>query len=178
MLSDFPQLLSSHSEIVSNVLWKFLQLRGYVNKDHQLTVWGQALEKALSSSDPSHDLEEPIFVAVEMLRFGVLNARDLFPNFSGGPTRGSDEDKKFISLVSRVACIGKIRHKAIGYSGPLSRQILCFRSLVYSVRSSLRDLIEVILTTMLLNGEVNRERDDWTELSLRYVPVICYRWQN
>lgn len=72
-------------------------------------------------------------------------------------------------LISRVACIGKLQHKSIGYSGPLSRQMLCYRSLISEVRSTLRNLIEVVLAGMLLNGDVERERKDWTEMSIKYV---------
>lgn len=79
----------------------------------------------------------------------------------------ADEEKTFNLLVSRVACIGKIRHKPIGYSGPLSRQLLSFRSLIGAIRSSLRDLIEVVLASLLLNGEADRDRSDWTDLGLR-----------
>jgi hypothetical protein len=174
------------------VFWRFLQLRGYINEKHQLTTWGQALEATLSSLDPSENLEEPAFIGIELLRLGILNAKDWFANISGGPMRGSggissqgkvpfifsrrlshlaDEEKTFNLLVSRVACIGKIRHKSIGYSGPLSRQLLSFRSLVCAVRSSLRDLIEVVLASLLLNGEADRDRSDWTELGLRQ--VLC-----
>lgn len=75
-------------------------------------------------------------------------------------------------LISRVACTGKLRHKSIGYSGPLSRELLCYHSLIYEVRSVLRDQIEVVLAGMLLSGNVNRERNDWTELSVKYVLLI------
>jgi hypothetical protein len=78
-----------------------------------------------------------------------------------------EEDKSNNLLVSRVACFGKLRHKPIGYSGPLSRQLLSFRSLVYIVRCTLRDLIEVVLAGLLLSGEADRDRSDWTDLSSR-----------
>jgi hypothetical protein len=70
-------------------------------------------------------------------------------------------------LISRVACIGKLKHKAIGYSGPLSRQLLSFRSLISAVRTALRDLIEVVLASMLLSGDVDRDFDGLTEISLK-----------
>ncbi|KAL2361646.1 hypothetical protein RJZ56_005463 [Blastomyces dermatitidis] len=162
---DAPPL-SSKTEILANVMWRLLQLRGYVNDKHRLTQWGQALEVAMSSLDPAENLEEPTFIAVELLRLGVLSSKDWFANISGGPMRGTDEEKKFNLLVSQVACIGKIRHKSIGYSGPLSRQLLSFRSLICAVRSSLRDLVEVVLASLLLNGEADRDRDDWTDLGL------------
>lgn len=80
-----------------------------------------------------------------------------------------EEDKTFNMLVSRVACIGKLQHKNIGYSGPLSRQLLCYRSLVSEVRSALRNLVEVTLASLLLSGEADRDRNDWSELGLKYV---------
>ncbi|KMP08855.1 hypothetical protein CIRG_08536 [Coccidioides immitis RMSCC 2394] len=162
---DAPPL-SSKSEILANVTWRFLQLRGYIDEKHQLTTWGKALEAALSSLNPSENLEEPAFLAVEMLRLGILNSKDVFANISGGPMRGTAEEKSFNLLVSRVACFGKIRHKSIGYSGPLSRQLLSFHSLIYAIRSTLRDLIEVILAGLLLSGEACRDRSDLSSLSL------------
>lgn len=70
-------------------------------------------------------------------------------------------------LISRVACIGKLRHKDIGYSGPLSRQLLSYRSLITEVRTTLRNLIEIVLVGLLLSGDANRDRSDWPELGIR-----------
>lgn len=71
-------------------------------------------------------------------------------------------------LVSRVACLGKIRHQPRGYSGPLSRHLLAYHSLTSMLHASLRDLLEMSLGTMLLEGQVDRNRDDWMDLSLGY----------
>lgn len=38
--------------------------------------------------------------------------------------------------------------------------------MVSAVRSGLRDLVEVVLTTMLLNGDIDRDRRDWIDLGL------------
>jgi hypothetical protein len=78
-----------------------------------------------------------------------------------------DEDKSFNMLISRVACIGKLRHKNIGYSGPLSRQLLSYRSLITEVRTTLRNLIEIVLVGLLLSGDATRDRNDWSELGIR-----------
>lgn len=71
-------------------------------------------------------------------------------------------------LISRVACIAKLQHKPIGYSGPLSRQLLCYRSLISEVRAALRNLIEVVLAGLLLSGDAERDRKDWAELGIKY----------
>ncbi|KAJ5719420.1 hypothetical protein N7493_007875 [Penicillium malachiteum] len=164
-------VLSSQEDILSNVIWRFLQLRGYVDDKHKLTVWGKCLEQALSSVDPADNLEDAIFIAIEMLRFDLLNTKNWFSHVSGGPMRGSDDDKTFNMLISRVACIAKLQHKSIGYSGPLSRQLLCYRALISEVRSALRNLIEVVLTGLFLSGDADRDRKDWTEMSIK-LPFI------
>ena len=71
-------------------------------------------------------------------------------------------------LVSRVACLGKIRHQPIGYSGPLSQHLLSYYSVISTLQASLRDLVEMSLATMFLEGYVTRDRDDWMGLSLGY----------
>lgn len=68
-----------------------------------------------------------------------------------------------------MACIAKLQHKSIGYSGPLSRQLLCYRSLISEVRSALRNLVEVVLAGLLLSGDADRDRNDWTEMSIKCV---------
>ena len=75
-------------------------------------------------------------------------------------------------LVSRVASIGKVRHKEQPFSGPLSRHLTAYQSLASYVRSILRDLLEMILAAMLMEGSADREQDDWVALSLGYVPFV------
>lgn len=74
-------------------------------------------------------------------------------------------------LVSRVACLGQIRHQQAGYSGPLSRHLLAYHCMISSVHACDRDLLEMNVIAMFLEGSVDRVRDDWTELGLRYHPL-------
>ncbi len=83
------QLLKTRHEISANAVWRFLQLRGYIDRKHQLTVWGEVLEAALSSYGSRRDQEEAAFIAIELLRHHLLNANTMFPNSSGAPLRGS-----------------------------------------------------------------------------------------
>jgi hypothetical protein len=61
----------------------------------------------------------------------------------------------------------------MGFVGPLDRQLLTFAWKIAAVRTSLRDLLETIMASMLLNGDVDRDRDDWVRLAQKYVP--CHR---
>ena len=81
-------VLRTDNEITYNVLWRFLQLRGFVNEKHELTSWGVALEAAISSLDSADKMEEYVFVAIEMLRMGLVNGKDM-TNIPGGAEHGS-----------------------------------------------------------------------------------------
>jgi len=52
---------------------RFLQLRGFLDEKHELTGWGRALRKALSSLDSPGKLEDSVYLALEMLRLGLLD---------------------------------------------------------------------------------------------------------
>lgn len=90
-----------------NVFWRFLQLRGYIDKKHQLTTWGKGLQRALSYLDPSENLEETAVLAMELIRLGVLNANDWFSDISGGPMRGSGEPFR-VYIVLMLSCSSEL----------------------------------------------------------------------
>jgi len=83
------QPLRTTEEVAANVIWRFLQMREYLGKEHNLTPWGVFLEatlKALGSS-PAKVQVEAAFVGVELLRLGLLNPSTMFPNYPGAPLR-------------------------------------------------------------------------------------------
>ena len=80
----------------------------------------------------------------------------------------TDIDKRNCMLVSRIATLGKLHHQAKGYCGPLSRHMLAYHSIATALQGTLRDLLETSLATMFLKGHVDRNRDDWMDLALRY----------
>jgi len=168
--------LSSKQEVISNVLWRHLHLRGYINDQHDLTVRGKALAATLKAILPTvkaykdvHHTEEAAFLAFELIHFDNLNSRNRHSELIGGPLRGSDEDKANCILIGRTACLLKLRHHNIGYTGPLSKNFLAFHSIIKAVRETDRDLIEAIAASMFLNSQADRNRDDFQELGARLV---------
>lgn len=177
------QLIRTKFQFHYNTMCRLLHLRGYVNDKHCLTQWGQVLHAALSSLDGNPQLEEPVFVAIELARLNLLTAKNMFPTYTGAPFRGSgkriqalphrpdlpavETDQRNTLLVSRVACLGQLRHKIIGYTGPLSRYLLAYHSMISAVRNDLHDLADVCLTTLLLNGDGERNRKILTDIGLR-----------
>jgi hypothetical protein len=82
--------LATKDEILYNSIWRFLALREYVDAKHNLTAWGKVLAAAISGLKGRPDLEDAAVIAVELLRFGSLNAdAGMFPTYNGAPMRGS-----------------------------------------------------------------------------------------
>lgn len=169
-----PKGIASADLISSITLWRFLHLRGYVDDSHRLTPWGEALATSLEALEPTVQknsavpgLFEATLLAYELLRFDLLNTRNQHPELNGLPMNGNEDDKASLLLISRCAILLKLRHQANGYTGPLSKNFLCFRSLSSSIREAGRDLIEAIVASMLLFAQTERERDDYPDIRQR-----------
>lgn len=134
------------------------------------------------------DLEEAVLVAIELIRLGVLNwDLDMFP-YNGAPLRGESKytssirgllliarvvrDRQLNLLVSRIAGLGNLQHKAIGFTGPLSQHLLAYGSIINLVRQTLRDLIEVAATHMFMGAFANREMQNLSEIAMKYVDGV------
>ncbi|KAH8908699.1 PIN domain-like protein [Coniochaeta sp. PMI_546] len=180
-LDKFRKGINSADSIVTLTIWRFLHLRDYISDAHTLTKWGNALATAMEALKPTVDknpdvgnLYEQLLVAFELIRFDLLNSKNKHEELQGLPMNGTEEDKASLLLVSRCASLLKLRHESIGYTGPLSKNLLHFRSLASEVRSADRDLTEAILASTFLRGQSERERDDYFEISQRYA-VLAHR---
>ena len=167
--------LKEVDELRCNALWRYLQLRGYVSDKHNLTPLGGCLEAGFKSlqKSPNHTSgnQEAVLVAVELLRLKLLNSDNMFPAppYHGAPFRGTETDQRNTLLISRIACLGRLGHNSIGYTGPLSRHLLAYHSLVSAVRNAQRDLVEMTLVTMSLNAHAIKLWKPLAETSFRYV---------
>ncbi|OAA72269.1 XPG I-region protein [Cordyceps fumosorosea ARSEF 2679] len=166
--------VDSTGMIVSVAIWRFLHLRGYVDDSHQLTKWGRALATTMlhlrelrdssekNPIDPA--LDEAALLAFELVKFGCLNGQHQEAT-PGLPRKGSDADKAALVLISQAATLLKLRHQVFGYTGPLNKSLLMFRSLSSAIREADRGLIEGIVASMFMYGQCQRERDDYLEIS-------------
>lgn len=164
--------LNKKEEILLNSVWRTLHIRGYINNDHTLTRWGKALNATLSAL-PTYtkefvgtlvEVEEASVIAMELAQLGLLNSNNMFPAYTPAQYNGDANDKRNALLVSRVASLGKFSHDELGYTGPLSRHILAYSSMINAVRESLRDLAEACLVQLLFNGDAVRETVDYNDL--------------
>lgn len=149
------------NEVVANTFLRFLHIRDYINDSHELTKWGQALEVILSKLGSTSKAEDTALLAVELMRFGLLNGND------ADGTVVSSTDKASVTLVSKIACLSRFPHRDIGFTGPLDQPLLSFIWMTTGVRVTLRVLMEAVLVSMFLSGEVDRERNDWADISAK-----------
>ncbi|KAI0198994.1 nuclease-like protein [Astrocystis sublimbata] len=163
--------ITSSNLLLSITIWRYLHLRGYTTDNHRLTPWGEALAtslEALESTVEDHPkvpgLFEAVLLAYELIRLDILNVRHSHPELNGLPMNGSNDDKVSLLLISRCALLLKLRHQANGYTGPLSKNFLCFRSLTSSVREAGRDLFEAIVASLFLYAQAERGRDDYLHI--------------
>jgi hypothetical protein len=170
--------IDSLEMVTSVAIWRFLHLRGYVDDSHKLTKWGNALATTLLAlKDAAEDrpdvpgLDEAALLAFELVRHGVLGAKHQ-ENIAGLPRRGTNEDKTSLVLISQCATLLKLRHQVYGYTGPLNKSLLAFRSQSSAVREVDRDLIEAIVASMFMYGQSKRERKDYLEIGQRLATKI------
>ncbi|PRQ77029.1 Temperature dependent protein affecting M2 dsRNA replication-domain containing protein [Rhodotorula toruloides] len=125
--------LDKKDEIVANTLWRFLELRSFLTSAHQHTPHAAALHLAMKNSKVNDKFQEPLFLAMELLRANVLhNGRIGTRPYSGGPNLGGTEaDKRSMLLVMRVLSIVPLAFTPGAWNGPLSRELLVFNSLPF-----------------------------------------------
>jgi hypothetical protein len=69
---------------------KYVYYSSFLNQSHTQTDWGIAFRKALDSARPgSASHQEQLFTALELIRFGYLNANTFSRSYYGGPSVGS-----------------------------------------------------------------------------------------
>jgi hypothetical protein len=164
--------IDSTDMVTSIAIWRYLHLRGYVNDQHKLTTWGNALATTLlalheiDNVPDTQSLDEAALLAYELVRLGLLNGH-FKEGQPGQPRNGNDTQKRSLALISQCATLLKLRHQVFGYTGPLNKMLLSFRGLSTEVREGNRNLVEAILANMFMYGQCQRVRDDQLEISQR-----------
>lgn len=170
--------LEKKDEVVANVIWRMLELRGFLNHDHLHTPYARALHLALRTSRLNDKVQEPLYLALELVREGALHANYYTSPasngqpgqpriFSGGPSYEETEDeKRWLLLILRSMSLLPMQYKPEAWTAPVSRELLVFNSFVKSLGRSMRCLVEVIASTMLLRSDARRARDDYLDIAL------------
>ncbi|KAG6812120.1 hypothetical protein H0H92_004288 [Tricholoma furcatifolium] len=135
--------LDKKDEVVANVIWRFLELRGFLLTTHTHSPLARAMYVAIKQARVNDKFQDPLYLFLELVRAGVMHGH-LWSSraFSGGPSFGTE------------------------WSAPLSRELLVFNSFVRSLTRALRTLLEVTSLNMLLRADARRGRDDYLDITL------------
>ncbi|KAF5359075.1 hypothetical protein D9757_013296 [Collybiopsis confluens] len=159
--------LEKKDEIVANVIWRFLELRGFLLNTHTHSPLARAMYTAIKQARVNDKFQDPLYLFLELVRAGVMHGH-LWSSraFSGGPSFGTDDEKSCMLLVMRVLSIVPLNFMPQAWSAPLSRELLVFNSFVRSLTRALRTLLEVTSLNMLLRSDARRNRDDLLDIAL------------
>ncbi|WVW78180.1 hypothetical protein I302_100131 [Kwoniella bestiolae CBS 10118] len=164
------RILDKKDELVANVLWRLMELRGFISANHTQTLIGKALYAANAVSRVNDRFQEPLYLLLELLRAGVVHGSkwggDNAEVLSGGPSFGTDEEQKSILLIMRCISILPLMSRPQQWVGPLSRELLVFNSFVRALSKSLRHLCEAVSAHILLSGSARRNREDYQDFML------------
>ncbi|KAG6899698.1 hypothetical protein C0993_007858 [Termitomyces sp. T159_Od127] len=174
-ITPTPVPLDKKDEVVANVIWRFLELRGqvFLMNTHTHSPLARAMYVAIKQARVNDKFQDPLYLFLELVRAGVVHGH-LWSGraFSGGPSFGTDDEKSCMLLVMRVLSIVPLNFKACSgrwcpeWSAPLSRELLVFNSFVRSLTRALRTLLEVTSLNMLLRADARRARDDYLDIAL------------
>lgn len=149
---------ASITDITVNIYYRVLQTLGFVDDSHRATAWGRAVADTLSKQDAgSSDFEEQLLVVACLLQQN--KERDII---GVGKPNSNNKPSDYIRLISRVATHISLKHKPIGYTGPLNRELLNYQCFVAAETKILRELTEAVTVSLFLNGNTNRT--SWNEL--------------
>jgi Temperature dependent protein affecting M2 dsRNA replication/XPG I-region len=157
-------IFATNDQLLSNVFFRFFQTVDFISTGHTATPWGSVLVEAIKANP---GLAEELIISLSLIKSGYLTARQFEPAYSGGPLRGTAEERKHILLISRLATHISLDHNPIGFTGPLSRSLLSFQSIMAEQIKAYRVLVEAILVSSLANGESDRlekSDSDWASL--------------
>ncbi|KAB5594780.1 hypothetical protein CTheo_1759 [Ceratobasidium theobromae] len=159
--------LEKKDEVVANVIWRFLELRGFLLHAHTHSPLARALHNTLSAVRVNDKFQDSMYLFLEMVRAGVIHG-NLWSNraYSGGPSFGDEEEKKSMLLIMRVLSIVPLACLPQPWSGPLSRELLVFNSFLRSLSRALRTLVETVALNMLLQQQARRPREDLLEIAV------------
>lgn len=122
------------------------------SEDGGMTVLGNVLK------DTPRGLQEPLLVALEMLKFGILNGDAFdpaqpdrpFPASIEYPAGTTDPTIKARLLLSRVMSLVPMKLKNDMWNADVEFDLAAFHSLVRILKRSLRQLVEASLASILL----------------------------
>lgn len=168
--------LDKKDEIVANTLWRFLEMRTFLTSAHLHTPYGKAMYAALKQARLNDKFQEPLYLALELLKANVLHAGNYGQQtYLGGPRTNNitEEDRSNMLLVMRTLSIVPATFLPLQWAAPISHELLAFNSFLSALQQSMRTLIESTILNLFIRGDARRRREDFIDIALALPFQTC-----
>lgn len=172
--------LTHRGDIVSTVVLRTLFLYGIVDEKGQLTSIGKILEK-FTRENPQlkQDELEYLVLILLLLKSQTLKFNEVTKEFPSVANQYKVVNSTYelnageittINLISKIMSLKKFNSSPINYQGPVSRNLLNFRSFVEFINSTLLHTIECVLADLVVRQVQNNikltyeNKDEWLKL--------------
>ena len=167
--------------VIATVVYRTLLMFDLIDANSgELKQLGKVIVRFVTENDVSEQAFQELFLVLLLMKLGALVLTELNRNFTNVPKYfkegGSElaavelgpEHMKFLTIIGRVFSIHKLNISPINYQGPISRNLLNFRSHIKFISSALCNTLQLVLVDFLVHStEVKHEykgKDDWYPL--------------
>ncbi|KAL6451845.1 MKT1 Post-transcriptional regulator MKT1 [Candida maltosa Xu316] len=175
--------IKTYEDIVSTVLLRTLYMYGILTDKKELSTIGKILVKLATEIETTQEEFEHFVLLILLLQSKTLvlndpgkeylnvsaNYKQVYDHYRPQKSISSDELKK-ITLVSRIFTFSRLNISPINYQGPISRNLLNFRSHLEFLNTNLINSLQVTLIDFIVHQEQNEiksifeSKGDWYKL--------------
>lgn len=180
---EFTGKIVKAGDLVATSMLRALYLQGVIDSNDKLSSHGKAIKKfLLQSPDVDDETLQELILLLLLIKSGCFNLSSLQLDFTGvakhfkepsgdgTDTKLEDIELKYVQLISRIFSLHKLQVAPINYQGPISRNLLNFRSHIKFISTNLVYSVQCCLIDLLVKQEKNdikinlETKDDWYKL--------------
>ncbi|KAI5965641.1 uncharacterized protein KGF55_001003 [Candida pseudojiufengensis] len=176
-----PDAVETQVDLISSAFSRALHVYGIIDDKNQVSTIGKIFKELINEHEDisDEDLEHLILLSL-LLKSDTFKLTNANPDYFsvGKPYKDllneanyelSASENKSILLISRIFGMKKFNIAPVNYQGPISRNLLSFRSSISFINTQLLHTIEVLLVDMIVRQEKNNvkidyNKNDWYEL--------------
>ncbi|KAJ1503650.1 hypothetical protein HMI55_003995 [Coelomomyces lativittatus] len=136
-------------QIIVDILFKLLELRGFVDAQHVPTALGQSYLTAITKKPKFSSFPVELFVVCELVKLGLVHGHPLSRVYHDDELE--EPVKTHICLLSRIACFLEPSQMTSPWQGPLNRDLLTYSSMIKFMARVLHSVTEALPTTLSMH---------------------------
>lgn len=172
--------LQLQADVMASVFYRALGLFNFLDDSGELSPLGAMFAEFVKEHLLLETQLQELFLVMLLMKLGALVLTELNRNFTnvpkyfkeGGPELAAVEmgpqDIKRLTIIGRVFSIHKFNISPINYQGPISRNLLNFRSHIKFILTSVSNTIQALLVDFMVNKpdskSAYRSKSDWYSL--------------